>query len=113
MPLKDSMFPEGSIVSAGSYCRDPLGLRRPFCYKDNKLTECNIPVCTGTHFAYTFQGFFVFSGAERWKIGILVLFFPSSKKNPNLKKDFFFSQHTHTLHNDILLPLHLISPSIE
>ena len=51
VPLRDSMFPNGSIVSAGSYCRDPLGLSRPFCYKDDKLTECNIPVCTGTQFA--------------------------------------------------------------
>ena len=53
------MFPGGSIVSAGSYCRDPLGLRRPFCYKDDKLTECNIPVCTGTQFANLyFSGIF-------------------------------------------------------
>ena len=55
----------------------------------------------------------------------LVTFFPIFlKKNPNLpkkKKIFFFflkiaifiqSPHTHKLHDDNLLPLHLISPSI-
>ena len=43
-------------------------------------------------------------------------FFPILKKNPNLQKKsllkigiFAQSTHTHKLHDDILLPLHIIS----
>ena len=67
-----------------------------------------------------FSDFLVFSGAKVWphnKFNLGV--FQILKKIPIFKKkNFFFedwhfhSVTTHKLHGDILLPLHLISPSI-
>ncbi|XP_076085440.1 uncharacterized protein LOC143056240 isoform X2 [Mytilus galloprovincialis] len=44
----DNDFPEGSVVLAGAYCRDPGGLKgRPWCYisEDNYYDFCGIADC--------------------------------------------------------------------
>ena len=58
----------------------------------------------------------MFPGAEIRRLAneILLTFSPILKKSANLKKkkillEFSFSHHTHMLHGDILLPLHLMA----
>ena len=49
----DTMFPDGSVIAASAYCRNP-GLSRdsPWCYTQDENVDweyCDLPKCSGNN----------------------------------------------------------------
>jgi len=45
---QDSLFPDGSVAGAGSYCRNPNNGIRPWCYTTDpnvRWEHCDVPLC--------------------------------------------------------------------
>ena len=41
------MFPESDITDASYYCRDPVGIGKPWCYTGSSESDhlCDLPMC--------------------------------------------------------------------